>query len=285
MPKRKKIEGRNSVDLATDFYSTPNANLVSFESVLTEDKMSSYMDGNIPTTEKKGSTPKGNSTSSVIKSASPPRKQEAIGRVVKRTLGAEGTSFNKKTGKDIGTFPTPGSGLTYGYGIDLKHLTKKQLVAAGATPEKITELAPWLGKTEKTLITEGLTLPDDEAFGDDQLYSRPEVSTTLSDNLAFKRIQKDQKKIRPLAKNLSGTAVEVLTSLRHWAGALGNIKKGNKLVVTKDGKRTNPVWNALKGGAATDKDLLAALKKTQAAHIVGWKRERIRKEIKKLKNA
>jgi hypothetical protein len=31
MPKRKKIEGRNSVDLATDFYSTPNANLVSFE--------------------------------------------------------------------------------------------------------------------------------------------------------------------------------------------------------------------------------------------------------------
>jgi len=31
MPKRKKIEGRNSVDLATDFYSNPNANLVSFE--------------------------------------------------------------------------------------------------------------------------------------------------------------------------------------------------------------------------------------------------------------
>jgi hypothetical protein len=31
MPKRKKTEGRNSVDLATDFYSTPNANLVSFE--------------------------------------------------------------------------------------------------------------------------------------------------------------------------------------------------------------------------------------------------------------
>jgi hypothetical protein len=48
MPKRKKIEGRNSVDLATDFYSTPNANLVSFESIITEDKMPSYMDGNIP---------------------------------------------------------------------------------------------------------------------------------------------------------------------------------------------------------------------------------------------
>jgi len=32
MPKRKKTEGRNSVDLATDFYSNPNANLVSFES-------------------------------------------------------------------------------------------------------------------------------------------------------------------------------------------------------------------------------------------------------------
>jgi len=31
MPKRKKTEGRNSVDLATDFYSNPNANLVSFE--------------------------------------------------------------------------------------------------------------------------------------------------------------------------------------------------------------------------------------------------------------
>jgi hypothetical protein len=31
MPKRKKTEGRNSVDLATEFYSTPNANLVSFE--------------------------------------------------------------------------------------------------------------------------------------------------------------------------------------------------------------------------------------------------------------
>jgi len=34
MPKRKKTEGRNSVDLATDFYSNPNANLVSFESVI-----------------------------------------------------------------------------------------------------------------------------------------------------------------------------------------------------------------------------------------------------------
>jgi len=31
MPKRKKIEGRNSVDLATDFYSNPNTSLVSFE--------------------------------------------------------------------------------------------------------------------------------------------------------------------------------------------------------------------------------------------------------------
>jgi len=34
MPKRKKIEGRNSVDLATDFYSNPNANLVAFESII-----------------------------------------------------------------------------------------------------------------------------------------------------------------------------------------------------------------------------------------------------------
>jgi hypothetical protein len=31
MPKRKKTEGRNSVDLATDFYSNPNTSLVSFE--------------------------------------------------------------------------------------------------------------------------------------------------------------------------------------------------------------------------------------------------------------
>jgi hypothetical protein len=34
MPKRKKTEGRNSVDLATDFYSNPNANLVAFESII-----------------------------------------------------------------------------------------------------------------------------------------------------------------------------------------------------------------------------------------------------------
>jgi hypothetical protein len=269
----------------------PDDDLVSFESIVTEDKMPSYMDGNMPTPKKEGRngvdllTPRGKPTSKEASPGEPgfrpPRKQEAIGRIVKRTLVAEGTSFNKETGKDIGTFPTRDSGLTYGYGIDLKHQTKKQLVAAGATPEKIAELTPWLGKDETALTAEGLT---GYAGQIDIPSPRPEVSTTLSDNLAFKRIQKDQKKIRPLAKNLSGTAVEVLTSLRHWAGALGNIKKGNKLVVTKGGKRTNPVWNALKGGAATDKDLLAALKKTHAAHTVGWKKERLRKEINKLKN-
>jgi len=39
MPKRKKTEGRNSVDLATDFYSNPNANLVSFERDLPDDSI------------------------------------------------------------------------------------------------------------------------------------------------------------------------------------------------------------------------------------------------------
>jgi hypothetical protein len=259
-----------------------------------KDKMLSYMDGDIPNPRNDTTLlpPRGNAASTPDKQSEYPQigvaelvpTQKAIGRTVKRTLGAEGTSFNKETGKDIGTFPTRGSGLTYGYGIDLKHLTKKQLKAAGTTSEKITELTPWLGKDETALIKEGKTLPDKEAFGDDELYPRPEVSTILSDKLAFNLIQKHKKKIKPYAKNLSEAGEEVLTSLRHWAGALGNIKKGNKLVVTKGGTKINPVWNALKGKTATDKDLLAALKKTQAAHTVGWKRERMRKEINKLKN-
>lgn len=77
MPKRKKTEGRNSVDLATDFYSTPNANLVSFESIITKDKMSSYMDGNIPTPKKKGrnseAAPKSKPTDYESKASSIPK--------------------------------------------------------------------------------------------------------------------------------------------------------------------------------------------------------------------
>jgi hypothetical protein len=203
--------------------------------------------------------------------------QKAIEREVTRTLAhGEGKSPSKG-----GEFPTKGSGVTYGRGIDFKYVTKKQLVAAGATPEKIAELAPWMGKDQTALTAEGLT-GQMTLVGEPN--ARPEVSTILSDKIAFNLIQKHKKAIKPYTNKLSKTGKEVAISLRHWAGALGNIKKGNKLVVTEGGKKTNPVWNALKGGAATDKDLLAALNKTLAAHTVGWKKQRIRVEIKKLKN-
>jgi len=179
-----------------------------------------------------------------------------------------------------GEFPTGGSGLTYGRGIDLLFVTEAQLKTAGATEKEIKDFLPYLGK-DKTKSKLGLERLD---------TSRPEMSKTLSDNLAFILMQKDRKAIAKdkIANNLSETAVEVLISLRHWAGKLGNTasnQKAQKLVVTKDGARTNPVWNALEGKEATDETLLTALKATLAAHTVEGKKRRIRQEIKKLKTS
>jgi len=205
-----------------------------------------------------------------------PEQQTAVGIVVARTLGyGEGMSSGEP--------PTDGSGLTYGRGVDLLFVTKAQLKTAGATEKEIKTFAKYLGKdkTKANLIKAG-DLPKKGKY--------PKMSKTLSDNLAFILMQKDRKAIAKdkIAKNLSETAVEVLISLRHWAGKLGNTasnQKAQKLVVTKDGARTNPVWNALEGKEATDETLLTALKATLAAHTVEGKKRRIRQEIKKLKTS
>jgi hypothetical protein len=293
-PVKYKLEGSNNVTLATEFQQpiqikeSPSQTQLPVTSALPQSRtverrnLSLLQRKSLDTTEYE--KPDDDLVSFERKSAYPQigveelePAQKAIEREVTRTLAhGEGKSPSKG-----GEFPTKGSGVTYGRGIDLKHLTKKQLVAAGATPEKIAELTPWLGKDQTALTAEGLT---GQATLVGEPNARPEVSTILSDKLAFNLIQKHKKKIKPLAKNLSETGKEVAISLRHWSGALGNIKKGNKLVVTKGGKRTNPVWNALKGGAATDATLLTALKETRDAHTVKWKRNRIQKEINKLKN-
>jgi len=206
-----------------------------------------------------------------------PEQQKAVGEVVTRTL-AHGEGNSRADGGEV---PTQGSGVTYGRGVDLKHVTVAQLKAAGATKDEIENFLPYLGKDKTALSKAKLPATRFDT-------SRPEMSKTLSDNLAFMLIQTHKEEIAPFAENLSKTAEEVLISLRHWAGALGNTasnQEANKLVVTKDGKRTNPVWDALKGKTATNEDLLQALKETLAAHTVGWKKQRMRVEIEKLKKS
>ena len=215
-------------------------------------------------------------------------QQRAVGEKVTSTL-AEGEGKSRAKGGEI---PTEGSGVTWGRGVDAKHLTTKQLIAAGATPEKIAELEPYLGKDKLALRAAGLSAERYDA-------SRPEMSTALSDNLAFALMQEHRKVNKQYTGNLSETGKEVTISLRHWAGRLGNSPEkaikmeaegkavANKLLVMQeDSTRINPVWNALKGKTATDKDLLTAMRATYNMYPVGesgdWKRERMRKEMKKI---
>jgi len=218
-----------------------------------------------------------------------PNQQRAVEEKVTSTL-AHGEGMGK------GGYPTKGSGATWGRGVDAKHLTTKQLVAAGATPKEIAKLKPVLGKSQTTLIAQGLT---GYAGQIDPPVAPPEMSTTLSDNVAFILMQEHRKVNKQYTKNLSETGKEVAVSLRHWAGRLGNSPEkalemeaegkavANKLLVMQeDGTRINPVWNALKEETATDKDLLTAMRATYDMYPAGesgdWKRERMRKEMKKI---
>jgi hypothetical protein len=283
MPKRKKTEGSNNVDLATDFYSNPNANLVSFER---DPKTAGWYDYNIALGGARTEVEAAGKSGRPMKFT--PNQQRAVGERVTFVLD-EGEGKSRPKGGEI---PTEGSGVTWGRGIDAMYLTKKQLVAAGATPEKIAELAKYLGKDKPALRAAELSAERYDA-------SRPEMPTTLSDNLVFALMQEHRKVNKPYTKNLSKTSVDVLTSLRHWAGRLGNSPEkaikmeaegkavANKLLVMQeDGTRINPIWNALKGKTATDKDLLTAMRATYNMYPVGesgdWKRERMSKEIKKI---
>jgi hypothetical protein len=169
-----------------------------------------------------------------------------------------------------GNFPTDGSGLTYGRGVDMLYVTQAQLTAAGATAEEVTALIPYIGK-KKTDLTAS------------QRANTPIMRADLANSLAFNLLAGINVKIAGVKGNLSQDGIDAELSLRYWAGALGNIKRGNKLVVIVDGKRTNYIWAAVKNNTATDEELIEAIEKTRDAHTIKWKRNRLQKEINRMK--
>jgi len=153
--------------------------------------------------------------------------------------------------KLVGYIPTPRSGVTIGVGIDLGQQSEEDLQRLKVPASIIVKVHPYLGlKTAEEVAKKGLK-PENLKLSLDEAQA-----------LTFPFLNEDLDKVTPYCDNLSCNGTDVLVSLRHWAGSLGNSHPDGKLCVEDPpGSRQcqNFLWQAIKADTATDKDIKTAL--------------------------
>ena len=150
-----------------------------------------------------------------------------------------------------GYVPGPYSGVTIGGGVDLKFQTAEQLKRDGVPSSIIEKLKPYLGK-------KGSEVADPSAL---KLTADEAKTLTMAFVKKHLKVIEDEK----LNQNMTQRGTNVLVSMRHYLGRLGNLPN---------------MWNAIKGKTATDEQLKAALQKDRDEDTV--RRGRIDREIEYL---
>ena len=158
--------------------------------------------------------------------------------------------------RSVGYIPGKWSGVTIGAGVDLRFQTQEGLEREYNVPKeivmKITRTG-FLGKMGSTVEKEGkeassLVLSQQEA----ETLSKAFVAHHLA-------------VVGKYAQKMDQSGVNVLVSIRHFAGALGNMKS-RVLAREVNGKVRNLIWEAVKGQGATNEDLKSALEATRATY-------------------
>ena len=166
-----------------------------------------------------------------------------------------------------GYIPGKWSGVTIGVGVDLRFQSVRELKSHGISDALIRKIerTGFLGKLGSTIEAEGLD--------PSSLVLTENEAATLSKAL----IADEYAVVKPYARRMSQRGTNVLVSLKHWAGALGNTK--GVLAPEFMGKRQNLVWEAVRGKTATDGNLVDALTTLKARHNKRFIRNRIQNEI------
>ena len=173
--------------------------------------------------------------------------------------------------RSVGYIPGKWSGVTIGAGVDLRFQTQEGLKREYNVPEEIVmkiARTGFLGKMGSDVEKEGKVA--------NSLVLSQQDAETLSKGFVARHLAV----VEDYAQKMDQRAVNVLVSLRHFAGALGNTK-GRVLAREVDGRVRNLVWEAIKGKTATTEDLKGALEATRATYTAEERaiRNRITNEI------
>ena len=155
----------------------------------------------------------------------------------------------KKEGYELtGYIPTKGSGVTIARGFDIGQFSTSQINSLFEDhPDLRDKLLPYAGLSTKRKVKKAGLDPEDLVIED------PEAETIT--RVLFNKFYGEMK---PYTQNATEGQVAQLFQLKHWAGSLGNHKRGGKL----SPKGENYVWDVINKDSYTTQDLYDAIQNT-----------------------